>query len=131
MNKKNATLQLILEKGGGKLWGRVSVDDDLIVESATTLEALEKKIAKLLKDFHEIENAQFEIHYDLTVFFERYNFLNQTKVAEAAGINAGLLRQYSSGAKNPSAEQVNRIQKAIYTLAEKLSKAKVTPKVFG
>ena len=37
------TIQLVLEKEGGKLWGRVSYDDNLIVDSATTLQALEKK----------------------------------------------------------------------------------------
>ena len=54
------TIQLVLEKEGGKLWGRVSYDDNLIVDSATTLQALEKKIRKLLKDFHQVEEVTFE-----------------------------------------------------------------------
>ena len=54
------TIQLVLEKEGGKFWGRVSYDDNLIVDSATTLQDLEKKIRKLLKDFHQVEEATFE-----------------------------------------------------------------------
>ena len=114
------TIQLVLEKGGGKLWGRVSYNENLIVDSATTLQALEKKICKLLKDFHQVEDVKFEYAYDLTVFFEEFNFLNQSKIAELSGINASLLRQYASGVKNPSDAQAKKIQAAVRALAMRL-----------
>lgn len=114
------TIQLVLEKEGGKLWGRVSHDENLIVDSATTLQALEKKIRKLLKDFHQVEDVKFEYAYDLTVFFEEFSFLNQSKIAELSGINASLLRQYASGVKNPSDAQAKKIQAAVRALAMRL-----------
>ena len=68
-------LQLILERGTGCLWGRVSYGKELIVDSAITIQALEKKLRKVLNDFHELENVEFDYAYDLTVFFEKFNFL--------------------------------------------------------
>lgn len=119
------TIQLVLEKESGKLWGRVSYDDNLIVDSATTLQALEKKIRKLLKDFHQLEDVTFEYFYDLTVFFEEFSFLNQSKIAELSGINPGLLRQYASGVKNPSEAQARKIQTAIRGLAVRLKNVQI------
>lgn len=113
-------LLLIIEKDKGKLWGRITYKDNLITDYATNMPALEKKITKLLKDFHGVQNAAFVRSYDLTVFFEQFNFLKQSKVAELAGINPGLLRQYASGVKYPSADQAMKIEKAVHALAKEL-----------
>ena len=118
-------VQLILEKGTGSLWGRVSYGKELIVDSATTIQALEKKLRKVLNDFHELENVEFDYAYDLTVFFEKFNFLNQSKIAELSGINPGLLRQYASGVKHPSKVQASKIQFAIRELANELKAVKI------
>jgi hypothetical protein len=117
---KPKKLQLVLERDGGKLWGRVLVNDNLVVDSATSLQALENKMRKVLNDFEGLSDVQFEHAYDLTVFFEVFSFLNQSKVAELAGINPGLIRQYSSGHKFPSKEQVLKIQAAVRHLAGKM-----------
>ena len=118
-------VQLILERESGSLWGRVSYGKELIVDSATTLQALEKKLKKVLNDFHELEDVEFTYAYDLTVFFEKFSFLNQSKIAELSGINPGLLRQYASGVKHPSKEQANKIQLAIRDLANELKAVKI------
>lgn len=117
---KTHKLQLILEKDRGRLWGRVTVGENLVVDTATSLQALERKIRKALKNFEELEAVEFEYAYDLTVFFEQFNFLNQSKIAELAGINPGLIRQYSSGHKQPSKEQVSKIENAIKKMAARL-----------
>lgn len=119
------TVQLILEKDGGKLWGRVLYDENLIVDSAITVQALEKKLRKVLKDFHHADDVKFEYAYDLTVFFEEFNFLNQSKIAELSGINASLLRQYASGVKNPSEVQAKKIQTTIRNLAARLKNVQI------
>lgn len=119
------TIQLILEKDAGKLWGRVNYDENLIVDSSSSLPALEKKLRKILKDFHQLEEVKFEYAYDLTVFFEEFSFLNQSKIAELSGINPGLLRQYASGVKNPSEAQAKKIQTAIHALALKLKNVQI------
>lgn len=119
-------LQVVLEKESGTLWGRVSYGKNLIVDSATSLQALEKKLKNVLHDFHELDNIEFDYAYDLTVFFEEFSFLNQSKIAELAGIHPGLLRQYASGVKNPSKEQANKIQIAIRDLASRLRAIKIS-----
>ena len=95
------------------------------------MQALEKKLKKALKDFEGLDDVEFEYAYDLTVFFERFNFLNQSKIAELAGINPGLIRQYSSGHKQPSKEQVGKIETAIHELAAKLKAVQLSSKAFA
>lgn len=113
-------LLLIIEKSKGKLWGRVNYKDNLITDFASSVDVLEKKMRKLLKDFHRLSDAEFEYSYDLTAFFEQYDFLKQSKIAELAGMNAGLLRQYACGVKYPSPEQAKKIEKAVHDLAKEL-----------
>lgn len=117
---KQQKVQLILEKNGNKLWGRVLVNENLMVDSAISLQALEKKMKKALSNFEGLKEVQFEYAYDLTVFFEQFNFLNQSKIAELAGINPSLIRQYSSGHKQPSKEQVGKIENAVRELGGRL-----------
>lgn len=113
-------LLLIIEKSKGKLWGRVNYRDNLITDFASNVNTLERKVRKLLKDFHQIPNVEFEHSYDLTSFFDEYDFLKQSKIAELAGMNPGLLRQYASGVKFPSADQAKKIEKAVHDLAKEL-----------
>jgi len=59
-------IPLLIEKApDGKLWGRVEFEDNLMVDSANSLEALEFKMKKLLLDFHQID--PLEIRFQ-TVF---------------------------------------------------------------
>src|SRR5215831_8051536 len=111
---------LTIEKDKGKLWGRITYKDNLITDHAGSVKALEKKMTKLLYDFHGVGSVSFDHSYDLMVFFERFDFLKQSKIAEVAGINPGLLRQYASGVKNPSAAQARKIEKAVHQVAKEL-----------
>lgn len=124
-------IQLILERNGNRLWGRVLVEGNLLTDSASSLQILEKKMRKILKDFEGLEDVEFEYAYDLTVFFEQFDFLNQSKVAEIAGINPGLIRQYSSGHKQPSREQVGKIEKAIRLIAIKLRSVRLSSRQYA
>ena len=112
--------ELIIEKDKGKLWGRLTYKDNLITYYASSVPALEKKMAKLLKNFHGVQKAGFERSYDLTAFFEQFDFLKQSKIAELAGVNPALLRQYASGIKYPSSDQTRKIEKAVHDLAKEL-----------
>lgn len=117
---KTQKLQLILEKEGNKIWGRVLVNGNLFIDTARDQKTLEKKLLKSLKEFEGLDHVEFEYAYDLTIFFEQFNFLNQSKLAELAGINPGLIRQYSSGHKQPSREQLSKIERAIRAMADQL-----------
>lgn len=111
---------LIIEKGKGKYLGRIYIEDNLIVTEATSIEILERKMKKVIKDFHNIKVPVFRHAYDMTVFFEKYNYLKQSKIAELTGMNPGLLRQYASGVKHPSPAQAQKIQDAVRALANEL-----------
>jgi DNA-binding transcriptional regulator YdaS (Cro superfamily) len=84
-----------------------------------------------LKEFEGIEDREFNYVYDLTVFFEQFNFLNQSKMAELAGINPGLIRQYSAGIKHPSKEQVEKIERAIKELSKRLASVQLSSKAYA
>ena len=51
--------------------------------------------------------------------------MNIEKAALRAGINAGIMRQYESQAKYPSAIQARKIEDTIHKLAADMSKALV------
>jgi hypothetical protein len=56
--------------------------------------------------------------YDLQTFFEEHDYLKVSSIAKHAGLNPGLVRQYSSGVKHPSAEQAKKIELTIHKLAD-------------
>ena len=121
-NKKKLTLTI--ERADGVLWGRTEYDDNLLVESSETQEGLEASLRTLLHDFHDLDPArvEFTVEYDLTAFFQEFDFLKITKIAELAGINGSLLRQYVSGNKNPSSAQAQKIESAVHQLGNKLTR---------
>jgi hypothetical protein len=121
-------IALVIESSSdSSIFGRVVYDDNLIVDSAKNLEALSKKMKKLLKEFHELkpESIEFEIQYDITGLFDSKNYLNASAVAEKAGISKGMMRQYTSGRKFPTIERVVQIQKTIHQLGRDLQQTKV------
>ena len=121
---------LIIEKAREVIWGRVYYDDNLIVESASSIPELEKKMKKLLKAFHKLDpaNIEIDVQYDITGLFEEKNFLNTAIVAERAGINKSLMRQYAAGIKHPSYERVRVIEQVIHALAKELLAVKLVSK---
>jgi hypothetical protein len=122
---QNSKISLIVEKSGDDLWGRITVNGNLIVDSASTQEALKKKLVKAAKDFEGVDIDSFEISHDLTSFFEQYSYLSISDIAEKAGINPGLMRQYAAGVKFPSEERVRHIQDAIREIGKELSKVRL------
>jgi transcriptional regulator with XRE-family HTH domain len=121
-------IDLIIESAStDSIFGRIKFDDNLMVASAKNLEALNKKMKKLLKDFHQLkaESIEFEIQYDITGLFDSKNYLNASAVAEKAGISKGMMRQYTSGRKFPTFERVMQIQNTIHQLGKDLQQTKV------
>jgi hypothetical protein len=123
--KKTITPLLIVERNKGNFWGRVEISDNLIVDTASSLESLKKKMRKLISDFEDKEAVDFDISYDLTAFFEQYAYINISKIASKSGINYSLMRQYSIGYKYPSEIRVKMIEKAIREIGKELIKVKL------
>lgn len=61
--------------------------------------------------------------YDIESFFNRFSYLNISRVAERAGINSSLMRQYASGVTKAGQKQYEKIRKAISCIAEELATA--------
>ena len=125
---RKQTIALILESAEeNEVFGRVFFEDNLLVDSASTVELLEVKMKKLLFKFHRLKSNDFlfDIQYDITGLFDHKNYLNASVVADIAGISRGLMRQYIAGLKYPSTERTLTIQNAIRQIGKELQKIKV------
>lgn len=120
-------IEMIIERGESNLTARIRYNNNLIVDQGASVKELDDKLKMLLYDFEDIapENVDFEYVYDVYALFRHFDFLNIGKVAERAGINPGLLRQYASQVKYPSKKQAQRIEDTIHLLAAEMMKALV------
>jgi hypothetical protein len=132
------TIKVILERGSGDLWGRVEESDFSFFTTGNTVDEIINNLKELVSDFIEnegadnpnwnkvsIDNLTFEVEYDLTDFFELYSSLKISTIAKYAGINESLMRQYASGIKYPSTQQVKKIEDVIHQLANNLLNARL------
>jgi predicted RNase H-like HicB family nuclease len=78
----------------------------------------------LAKEYSKGYRLNFEI--DLGSVFKLLPEVNISSLAELAGMNPGLLRQYASGAKRASEKQADKINLAISALANKLNSLRLT-----
>ncbi len=69
----------------------------------------------------ELEGIEFEYKYDLASLFNYYDFINVSKFAHVAGINASLMRQYKSGNQYISENQIIKIEMALHKIANEFS----------
>ena len=70
-----------------------------------------------------VPELEFVYKYDMQSFFNYFSFLNISKLAEIAGINASLMRQYASGAANAGQKQYDKIRSAVEKISKELSAA--------
>lgn len=128
-------LTIIIEKGDGEIWGRVEAPGFLNVTVGNSEAEITQNMLELIEDFLEsegkeeeywkgvtLESIEFDYRYDLTAFFDLFSPLKINSIAEKAGINKALLRQYVSGVKHPSAQQVQKIESAIHAFGQNLMK---------
>tara|TARA_R110002096_G_scaffold202036_2_gene386659 strand:+ start:2453 stop:2839 length:387 start_codon:yes stop_codon:yes gene_type:complete len=122
---KTVKIDLVIERQEKELWGRVTYNDNLITDNASTVADLETKIKKLLEDFEGVDpnTVVFTYSYDIFALFAHFDFLKISNVAKHAGMNPTLLRQYVSGVKNPSASQAKRIEETLHQLADEIKNA--------
>lgn len=77
-----------------------------------------KKWAK--EDGEEYPEIEYDIIFDVGSYFDYYP-VNVTAFANYIGMNASLLRQYASGAKNPQAKSLKRIQEGFLKLSKDMN----------
>lgn len=96
-----------------------------------TAEAAKADMLKAYEEIKELEEAEgkevpdmvFTYKYDMQSFFNYFSFLNVSKVAELAGINPSLMRQYTSGVSVAGQKQYDKIRVAVERIAKELSAA--------
>ena len=121
-------IELVIEADeGNELSGRVIYNKNLIVDHAESINQLEENMKALLYEFEGVDSymVEFEHLYDVYALFQKFDYLNISKVAKYANLNPGLLRQYASGVKHPSKEQAMKIENTLHRLADELNKAKI------
>lgn len=84
------------------------------------MEFYEQMKAELLSEGKTLPDLDFVIHYDMPSFFNRFNFLNQSKIAERAGINPSLMRKYTSGVARAGRKQYDKLYAAVQSLAKEM-----------
>jgi len=67
----------------------------------------------------------FNYRYSLVDFFDSFSALKINSIADLAGLNRSLVRQYASGAATASAAQAKKIQEAILAFARSLLQVSV------
>lgn len=132
--KTKHRIEVIIEKNDGLLWGRVEGQGRFMPTpyGSTTTKVVEN-LKELLVDYvkHEgskdpywsavdLANSEFVFSYDLESYFQEHDYLKISSVAEQAGLNPGLVRQYASGVKYPSGAQAKKIRVAIKKIAKEL-----------
>ena len=69
----------------------------------------------------ELKGIEFEYKYDLASFFNYYDWINATRFAKIAGINASLMRQYKAGVAYVSETQTKKIETVLHNLGNELT----------
>ena len=106
------------------------IKSTIIGEGNTVLEAkadFENTVKEVLETYEEtgepipeeLQNITFEYKYDMPSFLNCYNYLNMTKLADRAGINPSLMRQYKRG-QYVSEKQASKIQEAVHKIGREL-----------
>ena len=128
------TINVIVERDeDGDIFARMKGSGFLLTTVGKDMEEIEFNLKDLLQDYLEnegcdnldwkgltINDITLEYEYDLSVFFESFDMLKISSVADKAGINASLMRQYASGVKHPSRQQVAKIEQTLHGLGESL-----------
>lgn len=131
---KSKTLNIAIEKGDDEeIWGSIEAPGFFYTTVGRSVEEITENLRGQVTSFLEnegktmtewegvsIDDISFEYEYDLTALFDVFSAIKINSIADMAGINKGLVRQYASGVKNASTQQAKKIEAAIRQLGERL-----------
>ncbi len=101
--------------------------NDFVATAGSSMPELRQNIIDAINTYRENEGLKSITEKDLIVkldipqFFEYYNVINSTALAERIGVSRSLLSQYANGIKKPSTKQVNKILEGVRSLGKELS----------
>ena len=123
----------LIEKGKDGKYGIYTPDleSTILGSGSTVAEAMtdfEQSLIEIRSAFEEtgeplpeeLQDVEFEYRYDIASVFDYYDYINTTRFAIKAGMNASLLRQYKSGGTYISEKQALRIEAALHRCGEEL-----------
>ena len=123
----------LIEKGKDGSYGVFTPDlNSLIIgDGATVAEAIAdfqnsmKEVQTAFEEAgeplpEELQDVEFEYRFDIASVFNYYDFINVSKFAAYAGVNASLLRQYRSGGTYISDNQALKIETALHRCGQEL-----------
>ncbi len=123
----------LIEKGKDGQYGIYTPDleSSIVGSGATVAEAMidfEQSLSEIQSAFaeageplpEELKDVEFEYRYDIASVFDYFDFINATRFAARAGINASLLRQYKTGGTYISEKQALKIETALHRCGEEL-----------
>jgi len=127
----------LIEKGKDGTFGIFTPDIEttIIGEGTTVAEAkadFENSVQEIINAYREagdelpteLKNIQFVYKYDIASLFDYYSFINVSKFAQVAGINASLMRQYRMG-QYISENQMRKIETTLHNVGKELSSIKL------
>jgi predicted RNase H-like HicB family nuclease len=130
--QKNVNVSVEKHKDG-TYWGTTSNIPGVVSAFGCNLSELKESITLAYKDYYElaeeleedflkniVKNPTFKYHLDIKSVFELLPEVKISNIAEKAGINTSLLRQYKTGKKTASEEQANKVLKALHELGQEL-----------
>lgn len=125
----------VIERGKDGTYGVFAPDLENVIigDGATVAEAkadFENTFAEVIAYFQEegkelpeeLRDVEFEYKYDIASLFNYLDFINVSKFAKWAGINATLMRRYKSCTDTYiSAARAKQIEEALHRAGEELS----------
>ena len=123
-------INVVIEKDGNGFGAFSSNTDSTIIgEGKTAAEAKEdfmNSFAEVVESYSdgdipfELMNPSFEFKYDVSAFFDVFDFFNVAKFSKKIGINASLMRHYKMGDTYISDAQAHKIQVGLHEIAKEL-----------
>lgn len=68
----------------------------------------------------ELKDLTFTYKYDISAFFNAFDFLNASKFAERVGISPSLMRHYKGGDTYISQTQAKKIESGLHQIGQEL-----------
>ncbi len=127
-------VQVIVEQASdGKFWcytehdienvGLSAMGDSVAKAKQDLLSCYEEAKQDAAENGKRFPNVEFEYKYDLQSFFNYFSFLNVSDIAQRAGINPSLMRQYSRGIKKAGEKTYERLSACMANITTDLQAA--------
>lgn len=97
---------------------------DTVAEAKRDLEVSYYEMKEIEEEEgREMPVLEYTYKYDMQSFFNNFPFLNVSKVAERAGINPTLMRQYTCGTAKAGQKQYEKLRRVVQDITTELTKA--------